>query len=639
MESNRERYESASVLAAYQRLDGLFPAERAILESIADRLPGAALLDLGCGAGRTTERLIDCVQSYVAVDYAGAMIEHCRRRFGDRTNARFVNGDAGDLWWAEDRSFDFVLFSFNGIDCVQHTHRLRVLAEIRRVLKPDGLFLFSSHNRDHHSIVRRPTLQPTLQPRSLKRQFEHLYNSLVYRRREQVDPTYEIINDDGAGFSMLTYYIAVGDQLAQLHGAGFETLSLVDHEGRRRPAAADDFSASSSVHFVARVAPIRTAPRVAPVVAPRVHWFGSERDLPAACATILAEAGHDDVFARRAWFATMEGAGLPAGSLPTYAVLAEGLRPIALLPCRSEHHEGGRLALHGLTNCYTGRYRPLVARDIDSWRAGIELGRCIGEDSALDLVALDCLAPDDPASEGLLAGLREAGRFVLSHDEYGYWQGGFPAGGYDEYWKARPGWLREIVRRKTRRLAERGPVAIEIATEPDRLARAVQLYNELYARSWKPPEPFPAFQTTLVDRMGSGAGLSIGLLSVADQPVAAQIWTATDGVAVVHKLTHDPAYDRWSPGTILTARMIAFLDGREPLRCLELGRGDDPYKRSWVTGRRQHYGITAPRRASLTGTATAFRHALSPNHWPRAAGGPKGRPEAGRVDRVDARQP
>jgi CelD/BcsL family acetyltransferase involved in cellulose biosynthesis len=108
---------------------------------------------------------------------------------------------------------------------------------------------------------------------------------------------------------------------------------------------------------------------------------------------------------------------------------------------------------------------------------------------------------------------------------------------------------------------------------------------------------------------------------------------------VVHKLTHDPAYDRWSPGTILTARMIAFLDRREPLRCLELGRGDDPYKRSWVTGRRQHYGITAPRRASLTGTASAFRHALSPNHWPRAAGAPKGRPEAGRVDRVDARQP
>ena len=43
-------------------------------------------------------------------------------------------------------SFDFVLFSYNGIDTMSHVNRLRVFDEVFRLLVSGGLFAFSSHN-------------------------------------------------------------------------------------------------------------------------------------------------------------------------------------------------------------------------------------------------------------------------------------------------------------------------------------------------------------------------------------------------------------------------------------------------------------------------------------------------------------
>jgi ubiquinone/menaquinone biosynthesis C-methylase UbiE len=46
----------------------------------------------------------------------------------------------------ENNYFDFILFSWNGIDTMSHDDRLKVLQEIIRVGNEGGLFCFSSHN-------------------------------------------------------------------------------------------------------------------------------------------------------------------------------------------------------------------------------------------------------------------------------------------------------------------------------------------------------------------------------------------------------------------------------------------------------------------------------------------------------------
>jgi SAM-dependent methyltransferase len=139
---NLNTYNSAEVAAHYAALDYLTPCERLLFETYLK--PGMEILDLGVGGGRTAGYLSSIASRYVGVDYASEMIEACRKRF---PHLRFEVGDAADLSRFDEASFDAVAMAFNGIDYLfPNESRLRMLRETRRVLKPAGIFIFSSHN-------------------------------------------------------------------------------------------------------------------------------------------------------------------------------------------------------------------------------------------------------------------------------------------------------------------------------------------------------------------------------------------------------------------------------------------------------------------------------------------------------------
>jgi SAM-dependent methyltransferase len=102
------------------------------------------LLDLGVGGGRTTPYLSDLASSYVGVDYAEEMIRVCRGKY---PSLQFEMADAADLSRFADGFFDAIVFSFNGMDYLApDKSRQQCLRECHRVLKPGGVFIFSSHN-------------------------------------------------------------------------------------------------------------------------------------------------------------------------------------------------------------------------------------------------------------------------------------------------------------------------------------------------------------------------------------------------------------------------------------------------------------------------------------------------------------
>ena len=142
MEPNQHVFDD--VAASYHELE-LKPAERAGLRQLRERLPAVSMLDLGVGTGRTGYTFAPLVERYVGLDYSPRMIELAERLLGQDPSVELILGDARDLS-PVDGSFDFVLFSFNGIDAVGHEDRLRILAQVRAKLAPDGLFLFSSHS-------------------------------------------------------------------------------------------------------------------------------------------------------------------------------------------------------------------------------------------------------------------------------------------------------------------------------------------------------------------------------------------------------------------------------------------------------------------------------------------------------------
>lgn len=230
MYRNREVYSTVSTLAAYRDASGLTPPEQVIVDRARHRIEGCDVLDLGVGGGRTTAALASRAARYVGVDYSSVMVEHCRRRYEGSPSIQFRVADAADLSFFDPASFDFAFFSYNGIDYVDHEHRRRILDEIRRVLRPGGIFGFSSHNRDYRWICRAPRLgRPS--PLAAIRFVREWLNHRRVRSGAREDREYALINDPAHRFKLLTYYIRREHQIAQLGNRGFVTRDVLDPLG------------------------------------------------------------------------------------------------------------------------------------------------------------------------------------------------------------------------------------------------------------------------------------------------------------------------------------------------------------------------------------------------------------------------
>ena len=204
---------SDRVVKDFSKRTNLYPAEERIFAKYAHRIRGARVLDIGVGGGRTTRHLISRCQSYVGIDYAPKMIDACRKHFSDYDPAYFQIGDARDLSPYRTGDFDFVIFSYNGLDYVDHEGRKSALREICRVLRPRGFFFFSTH-----SLHAYPFSDPAVQTRN-----DHVVEDTLRQRG-----WYQLVDRRA---DVITYYIYPRQQLQQLSDSGFEAIKVLDMQG------------------------------------------------------------------------------------------------------------------------------------------------------------------------------------------------------------------------------------------------------------------------------------------------------------------------------------------------------------------------------------------------------------------------
>jgi SAM-dependent methyltransferase len=141
-ENNRSVFSRPDVVSIYESSAKLELAEATFFDRYVHK--GAAVLDLGVGAGRTTGPLTSRARHYVALDYSPVMVDAARAR---HPHVDIRVGDAVDLSAFDDASFDAIVFSFNGFDYLHPVEsRHRCLVECHRVLRPAGVLLFSSHH-------------------------------------------------------------------------------------------------------------------------------------------------------------------------------------------------------------------------------------------------------------------------------------------------------------------------------------------------------------------------------------------------------------------------------------------------------------------------------------------------------------
>jgi ubiquinone/menaquinone biosynthesis C-methylase UbiE len=207
-------YESKDYVDYYINEFELQAPESEILDELRNELPGLKMLDIGVGTGRTTTHFAGLVKEYIGIDYSNTMIEACRLKF---PQYRLEVADARNLSMFDDAYFDFVLFSFNGIDSVEHEQRLATLHEIRRVIRKGGYFCFSTLNLNPRR--QRPPFTFYKNPVLLWLSVYNFVLNANLRKKSKLE--HEMIYYKYRDFLSRLYFITPSEQINQLQDAGF----------------------------------------------------------------------------------------------------------------------------------------------------------------------------------------------------------------------------------------------------------------------------------------------------------------------------------------------------------------------------------------------------------------------------------
>jgi SAM-dependent methyltransferase len=259
---NQHAFTSRRALQHFATLSGwIDPGEQAAIGDAAARLATTQsgklrILDIGIGGGRTVPMMLDLSHDYVGIDMAPKLLAIAGKRF-PQLDLRVMDARSLDF---EPERFELVTFSYNGIDAVDLQGRLQIFSDVHRVLAPDGLFVFSSLNRDGpdhdpHLAVAGPRKDHALIPeliRTVPKAVVNSWNYLRLKRFNQRGDDISISTLSAHSFGVLAIFISVPEQVRQLHESGFSVEAVYDCVHGAQVAPDQRNTEAGCLHYVAR---------------------------------------------------------------------------------------------------------------------------------------------------------------------------------------------------------------------------------------------------------------------------------------------------------------------------------------------------------------------------------------------------
>lgn len=333
-------------------------------------------------------------------------------------------------------------------------------------------------------------------------------------------------------------------------------------------------------------------------------------DLPDEVEALFDSSSNEDFFLSLAWFRALADAGFAAASQARVYLAGPPDTRAGLVVCAAPRGlQGfGTRTMRSLTNFYSCRYAPLLHEVARPEALGSVIDQMVGERPRWDVINLDSLDRDGALFPALSQAFASRGWPVQSYFHFGNWFENTTDMTAADYFAARPGQLRNTLKRQAGKLAKTSSSTFRIFTREDELEEAIDSYETVYAQSWKEAEPFPSFAAKLIRTAAALGSLRLGIMTIDDVPAAAQIWIVWRGKATIFKLAHDRRFTALSPGSLLTRHMMEHVLSEGRVREVDFGRGDDPYKQLWLPRRRERWGIMAFNPATLRGRAAALRH-------------------------------
>lgn len=312
-----------------------------------------------------------------------------------------------------------------------------------------------------------------------------------------------------------------------------------------------------------------------------------------------------DVFQTLDWFDILERHGFVDGVEP-WIPCVHDTRGQALVALPLALSTAG--GLRALSNYYSSLYGPVGPGALSpaAWQALVQQIKRNGAGSMLELQPLE---PDSAFISDFESALRTAGYWVDRYGCFGNWYLPVVHASFDGYAASLPAALRHSIGRGRRRLERESGFSMRIhEAQGSDLAQAIADFESVYGQSWKKPEPCPRFMPEMMRMAAERGWLRLGIVQVQGRPIAAQVWIVKDGKANIYKLAYVQGFERFSPGSVLTAALMAHVMNVDRVREVDYLTGDDAYKRDWMTHRRLRVGLVAFDPGRVRGLLGAARH-------------------------------
>ncbi|MFG6416571.1 GNAT family N-acetyltransferase [Roseateles sp. DC23W] len=346
-----------------------------------------------------------------------------------------------------------------------------------------------------------------------------------------------------------------------------------------------------------------------------VERFAHPREMPDDALALLRRAEDTYVELGADWFGLLADTVFTGGATRAeFLVLKRQGRSIAVLPV-SLQSDGGSSEVGALSNFYTTLYAPILENDLtsdDLLPLTTALRRSHRGTAAFRFSPMD---PQTREFRLLRQALRLAGLRPQQYFAFGNWHLRVEDD-WATYLKNRSGQLRSTIKRMSKRLAAEPGGRLEIIRDETDVERGIAAYEAVYGASWKVPEPFVDFVPGLIRLCARRGWLRLGLAWIGDQPIAAQLWIVNAGRAHIYKVAYDEAYKAIAPGTLLTALLLEQAIDHDKVTEVDYLIGDDAYKKTWMSHRRERHGLIAYDPATLRGLKGLARQALG-NTWRR----------------------
>jgi SAM-dependent methyltransferase len=461
-QENVDVFNTTKLVQSYNADGGLTPAEIQLFDLwIKD---GSSILDLGVGTGRTYPALAKRGSRYIGIDYSEAMVQASKSRFPE---GDFRVADASDLSAFQDASFDVIVFSYNGIDYL-HPYALRekAFSEIKRLLKPGGVLIFSSHNgrainrlnfKRYESFVK--TLKFfVISVLATLRSFKHLIVSPVFWKQKGY--TYDRLQP------LLTYYSTPKVLLKEVETCGFTPLQALSGE---HPRSLRTFQ--SPWTYVAAIKPEHDQ------VVCQVEEFN---EVLAHDWDRLGALHHHSVFQTRAWYQAWQAHFAPKSNLKVI-VARKGERGevLGMLPLVLQEralHRFIKLPMQyfGLAGAGVGSADHMGPIAMD-WSIGYYLMRKALEITGGVSLYLENFTPQWSAIASVALPAETVVRTECPVNLR------MSKGSFQDSWSAK---MRKNVRRRSRQMQELG-ITFQWAEQEIEFERALQSLRNIHTDRWK----------------------------------------------------------------------------------------------------------------------------------------------------------